>query len=159
LEESWREVPRLELSRRTLLKLLLGISGIVAFFPFASYVGYFSFRPEANTGKKQIAKLSDLPPNSALYFQWPSDSPRDVNILIVDDSMKLRAYNARCTHLGCQLDYKPGLRLIMCPCHGSMYDPASGKATRGPAVSSLTVIKLEVDKDEIYAVGQVEDQS
>jgi Rieske Fe-S protein len=157
VDESWAQLPRLALSRRTLLKLLLGISGIVAFLPFVTYGRYFSFRPEVNAGKKQIAKLSEISPNSALFFQWPTDSPRDVNILIADDSMKLYAYNATCTHLGCQLDYRPELRLVMCPCHGSMYDPASGRVTRGPARASLTAIKLEVDKDEIFVAGPVED--
>jgi Rieske Fe-S protein len=150
-------VPRLELTRRALLKLFLGTSGILALLPFASYGGYLSFRPEVNAEKKKIAKLSEILPNSALYFQWPTDSPRDMNILIADDSMKLYAYNATCTHLGCQVGYQPALHLVMCPCHGSIFDPTSGRVMQGPARSSLTAIKLEVDQDEIYAAGLVED--
>jgi arsenite oxidase small subunit len=150
-------VPPLELSRRVFLKLFLVFSGIVAALPFASYGGYLSFRQEIKAEKKKIANLSEIMPNSALYFQWPTDSPRDMSILIADDSMKLFAYNAACTHLGCQVDYEPGLHLITCPCHGSIFDPASGRVMQGPALSSLTPIKLEVDQDEIYVAGLVED--
>ena len=150
-------MPRLEFSRRMLLKLFLGISGILALLPFASWGTYFSFGPKVDAGKKPIAKLSEILPNSALYFQWPTDSPRDMNILIKDDSMKLYAYSATCTHLGCQVDYTPGLHLIMCPCHGSIFDPTSGRVMQGPAQSSLTAVKLEVDNDIIYVAGLVED--
>lgn len=129
----------------------------MALLPLASYGRYLSFRPEVSAGKKQIAKLSEILPNSALYFQWPTDSPRDMNILIADDSMKLYAYNATCTHLGCQVDYQAEHHLIMCPCHGSIFDPTSGRVMQGPAQSALTAVKLEVDQDEIYATGLVED--
>ena len=142
----------MNLGRRLFLKLLLGLSGITALAPFVPYANYFSFNPAANAGRKKVAKSSEILRNSALYFQWPTEAPRDVNILIRDDSMNLCAFNAKCTHMGCQVSYNPAMHLIMCPCHGSIFNPQTGKVMQGPATSPLTAIKLEVDGDGIYAV-------
>ena len=76
-----------------------------------------------------------------------------MNILIRDRLGALFAYNAACPHAGCPVGYISGL--IMCGCHGSVFDPASGKVIQGPASSNLTSIKLEVEDGQIYATGFV----
>jgi len=51
----------------------------------------------------------------------------------------LAAFSAICTHLGCAVNEKLNRDgLILCPCHGSIYDPANHAAVRrGPSDRAL----------------------
>jgi nitrite reductase/ring-hydroxylating ferredoxin subunit len=55
----------------------------------------------------------------------------------------LRAFSARCTHLGCRID-----RIIdgeaVCPCHGSRFR-ADGTVASGPASRPLAALRVEPD--------------
>ncbi|MBU0735071.1 MAG: ubiquinol-cytochrome c reductase iron-sulfur subunit [Proteobacteria bacterium] len=51
------------------------------------------------------------------------------------------ALSARCTHLGCTLNYDIVSRRFNCPCHGSIFD-LSGKWLSGPAKKNLDRILL-----------------
>jgi glycine/D-amino acid oxidase-like deaminating enzyme/nitrite reductase/ring-hydroxylating ferredoxin subunit len=52
------------------------------------------------------------------------------------DDGTLVAVSARCTHLGCQLNWNTAERSWDCPCHGSRFTP-EGKVLQGPAVHGL----------------------
>jgi Rieske Fe-S protein len=78
----------------------------------------------------------------------PPDVPAGLSVageVIVhrDASGALRAFSARCTHLGCRLD-----RIIdgaiVCPCHGSRF-AADGRATHGPARQPLAPLRVSPD--------------
>jgi Rieske Fe-S protein len=52
------------------------------------------------------------------------------------------AFDARCTHQGCNVRAtEDGL---VCPCHGSAFDPADGAAVHGPATGPLTPVGVAV---------------
>lgn len=53
-----------------------------------------------------------------------------------DDEGRLHAVAARCTHLGCIVDYNSAERSWDCPCHGSRFD-LDGSVLAGPAVTPL----------------------
>jgi glycine/D-amino acid oxidase-like deaminating enzyme/nitrite reductase/ring-hydroxylating ferredoxin subunit len=53
-----------------------------------------------------------------------------------DDDGELVAVSARCTHLGCQVNWNAAERSWDCPCHGSRFAP-DGKVIHGPAVHRL----------------------
>jgi rieske iron-sulfur protein len=52
-----------------------------------------------------------------------------------NDVSAFRMYSSVCLHLWCLWKYFPdeGRKRGECPCHGSMYDPFTGKAFAGPA--------------------------
>jgi nitrite reductase/ring-hydroxylating ferredoxin subunit len=143
----------LDLGRRLVLKLILGISGLIVMLHFVPYGSYLSFRPDLNIRRVRIANLSQILPRSSLYFGYP---PTGGGILIRDDAGNLYALSPACTHAGCQVLYQSNDHILACPCHGSYFDSETGKVIRGPAQTPLAAIKLEVDKDDdIYAVGVV----
>lgn len=80
----------------------------------------------------------------------------------VDDVSSFRLYSMVCLHLWCLWKYFPRRphkddpsRIVdgmgACPCHGSMYDPLTGKAYQGPASlqgppsNALPRLDLEAD--------------
>ena len=55
------------------------------------------------------------------------------------------AYNAICPHAGCTVGYSPAASLIVCPCHGSEFDPNTGAVVAPPASHGLRSIQVAVD--------------
>jgi thiosulfate dehydrogenase (quinone) large subunit len=94
--------------------------------------------------KGTIAQVKAVPSNSATNFTIPSSG--DPGILIHLDGGHFVAYDALCTHAGCQVDYDPDQQLIVCPCHGAAYDPAkAAEVVQGPAPAPLDPVSIRVD--------------
>lgn len=55
-----------------------------------------------------------------------------------DDDGIVHSLSARCTHLGCIVNFNSAERTWDCPCHGSRFDPVDGSVLEGPAVRPLT---------------------
>lgn len=60
----------------------------------------------------------------------------------------VKAYRAVCTHAGCLVGVGTG-KEFACPCHGSMYDPATGAPTAGPAPRPLEAFAAKVEGSNI----------
>jgi rieske iron-sulfur protein len=60
---------------------------------------------------------------------------------------RIVAFSALCTHAGCLVSgWKPSESHFLCPCHGSVYDPAAGgRVVAGPAPRPLPALKLRID--------------
>jgi glycine/D-amino acid oxidase-like deaminating enzyme/nitrite reductase/ring-hydroxylating ferredoxin subunit len=54
-----------------------------------------------------------------------------------DGSGAFHFFSARCTHLGCILNFNSAERSWDCPCHGSRFDAVDGSILEGPAVRPL----------------------
>ncbi len=91
-----------------------------------------------------IARVSAVPKNSATTFTISSSG--DPGILVHLNNDQFVAYDALCTHAGCQVDYDPGSQLLQCPCHGATFDPSKDAAVVNPPASTpLTPLKIQVD--------------
>lgn len=58
-----------------------------------------------------------------------------------DGDGSLRALSARCTHLGCLVDFNDAERSWDCACHGSRFD-THGRVLEGPATRPLQPVDL-----------------
>ncbi len=66
-----------------------------------------------------------------------------------DQSGRLRAFDSKCTHAGCNVEYQ-GQR-IFCHCHGGTYD-LDGKNIAGPPPRPLTELIVVDDGDQLYVL-------
>jgi Rieske Fe-S protein len=59
------------------------------------------------------------------------------------------AFTAICTHQGCTV--APAGKQFHCPCHGSVYDAATGAVITGPAPAPLAAIPVHVSGADVVA--------
>ena len=154
-------------SRRTLLGWMVGIAAgafAVSFVvPAAALKALMLEKPviavgdvftyaDGTTGGQpgQPFKSSDLPVNGSVQlFPMGKEANQDNLVQVVriapgDGVAGLVAYSAICTHLGCAVNQKLNRdNLILCPCHGSIYDPANhASVRRGPSDRALPGIAI-----------------
>ena len=110
------------------------------FFPVAYAGGLLAaalsfLRPLARRPRQEKLKLDQ----DRSYFDDPVE-PVELYVLKVGDS--LRAFDARCTHLDCNVKWKEGA--FLCPCHNGEFN-SSGEVTRKPPPSPLKEFVIKVD--------------
>jgi Rieske Fe-S protein len=64
---------------------------------------------------------------------------------LYSDKKITRAFSSSCTHAGCLLT-KEENGLILCPCHGSGFEAATGRVLKGPALKPLKPLICRIDK-------------
>src|SRR5438445_13628091 len=69
----------------------------------------------------RIGSLSDLQAQGFLNLQDPASGDPAVAVSLGGGSVV--AFDAVCTHAGCQVGYDASQRLLSCPCHGAVFDP------------------------------------
>ena len=57
------------------------------------------------------------------------------------------AFDAECPHQGCTV--RPAGDGLVCPCHGSAFDVATGEVLEGPATSPLAPVAVAVRGDDV----------
>ncbi len=116
--------------------------------------------------RKKIANLSDLKQDVPIDFEYPDEGDYAASMLVmtgvkcgggIGNKQDIVAYNLTCTHQGGDLydTYKAEHKAIgPCPLHLSTYDVTRhGLLISGQAYQSLPQVLLELDGDEIFAVG------
>ena len=63
------------------------------------------------------------------------------------------AFDSTCPHQGCQTSAQGSDGELVCPCHNSVFDPATGEVISGPATSGLTVLPVSVEGADLVIRG------
>lgn len=96
-------------------------------------------------GPAAIANTKDFASAASATFTAPTNGDPGVIVKLADGSFV--AYDAICTHAGCTVAYDPRTGDLLCPCHGSTYDPAQGaKVLARPAPKPLTELPIKIDQ-------------
>jgi len=132
------------------------------------------FPPEQNTGRAITA--SDLVAGAAPLLAYPRDPTSDtvrnrsrlnqILLLKMDpgtlDRIAARhaldgvlAFSGVCTHAACGVSsWKAETARLVCPCHGSEFDPAAhALVTAGPAPRPLPILPLARQGDHFIVAG------
>jgi Rieske Fe-S protein len=151
-----------KLSRRDFLKIMGGVSAVLAAAPFAGASQFLIPQVPSKFKEVLIAKKGDVPVNGSMIYWFPfTTDPTYTNVLIhLPPDLASKAgnefvsYNRTCIHLQCLVSYLGSSEIIGCPCHGSIYRPTDGWPIGGPAAQIgryLPNVQLRFDGDNIYA--------
>lgn len=147
-----------KVNRRDFLKLMAAAGTVMTFTPFVDW-GKFLPNPAGTVSEKAPAQYADgtivninaFDVNTSNVIIYPRSKDETLNkesfrtwqIIRLPkelggeakDASAFRVYSMVCLHLWCLWKYWPqeGRKRGECPCHGSMYDPLTGKAFAGPA--------------------------
>ena len=116
--------------------------------------------------RKLVAKLSALSADAPVDFQYPDEGAYSGAMIVklgvsagggIGPDRDVVAFNYTCTHQGGSLTgtYKADTKSLgVCPLHLSTYDlTRHGILISGQAYQSLPQVLLELEGDDIYAVG------
>ena len=168
--------PTSRISRRRALTLLAagggGAVAVAAIALIATHLGGSSTAPASQTVSQTtnssgsasqttnapghtgtvLARTSDVPLNSAKQF--PIANSNNPGLLIHLPNNQFVAFNSTCTHAGCAVNYNSQDKLLECPCHQAVFDPARNAAVvSGPAPGPLAPIKITVNADGTITTG------
>jgi Rieske Fe-S protein len=123
-------------SRRSLFNGLLGTAGAAL---IAAWVSLGRARRERLVARRVVLAK---PLADGVTFEQ--------DVVLVRSGAEVRAFSARCPHLGCRLS-RVDAGVLICPCHGSRFD-TKGSRLAGPASSGLLPLVVE----ERAADGRIE---
>ncbi|MBT5366626.1 MAG: Rieske (2Fe-2S) protein, partial [Nitrospinaceae bacterium] len=70
-------------------------------------------------------------------------------LLVRSKGENVRAFSTTCTHLGCQVHWRPDEKIFFCPCHDGVFD-ADGKPVSGPPPRPLDRYTVETRGEAIF---------
>jgi menaquinol-cytochrome c reductase iron-sulfur subunit len=68
--------------------------------------------------------------------------------LIRTGETDVTALDSTCTHLGCRVSWDPEAKLLLCPCHGGVYD-TTGAVKAGPPPAPLARLATRVEDGQV----------
>jgi thiosulfate dehydrogenase [quinone] large subunit len=87
-----------------------------------------------------LGPAGSVPVGTAATFTIPSSG--DPGIVVQLSKGTFVGYDAVCPHAGCQVGYAPSAKMLVCPCHGSEFQVATGQVITGPAPHGLTPLSI-----------------
>ncbi|GAA1813177.1 Rieske (2Fe-2S) protein [Agromyces neolithicus] len=103
--------------------------------------------PDAPAVGDDIAALADVPVGGSIDATINGEAA----LISQPTAGQVVAFSAICTHQQCVVA-AAGTE-FHCPCHGSMYDAATGEVIQGPALEPLSEIAVAVSGDRIVAAS------
>lgn len=99
-----------------------------------------------------IASQAKLATNASLDFTDPTS--KHPSILIHLPNGNFVAYDKACTHQGVAVAYNPKTNTLICPLHGSVFDPTNkGAVLHGPAIIRLSPVAIHINADGSITAG------
>jgi cytochrome b6-f complex iron-sulfur subunit len=133
-------------SRRTVLVAGIAVAGTAGLAAVAgcSPQSSAAAQPKA-TGSGVLATVASIPVGNAV------SATLDGKPILISQPVagQIVAFTAICTHQGCTV--APAGKEFKCPCHGSVYNAATGAVIMGPAPAPLAAIPVKVQSGNVVA--------
>ena len=68
--------------------------------------------------------------------------------LVKTGESQVTALDSTCTHLGCRVSWDAEAQVLLCPCHGGVYD-ATGAVKAGPPPAPLATLSTRIDGNQV----------
>ncbi|MDX2129560.1 MAG: Rieske (2Fe-2S) protein [Chloroherpetonaceae bacterium] len=132
--------------RRNILGYIVGAIGglftLTSLYPVIRFV----VPPEKkvkSVSSAVVGKETDVPPNSGKIFKF-NDQP----VFVLNSNGELSAMSAKCTHLGCNVQWQPQEKVVWCACHNAKYN-TDGTKLSGPQPADLAKFAVKVQDGNI----------
>lgn len=132
--------------RRTALKTLWTVLGIVALLEFAGMI-FAYLKPRKKDSQKDAfgniitaGRVDEFKKDSVTAFR------RGQFYLVRFDDGGFMALSRKCTHLGCTVPWVESERLFKCPCHSSAFN-VKGEVLKPPAPRPLDVFHIIIENN------------
>jgi cytochrome b6-f complex iron-sulfur subunit len=103
-----------------------------------------------------IPGAADLSAGSALTFTVPGTTIPGVLVRLAADAYA--AFDQRCPHLGCPVQWSPQRECFECPCHKAVFDRSMGRVLSGPPQRGLHPIAIERRGGDVWALDVSADE-
>ncbi len=103
----------------------------------------------------RIIGAAELPSGAAVDFEVPGTKISGLLVRLSGDTYA--AFDRRCPHLGCPVQWSAPQQRFECPCHAAVFDGHSGGVCSGPPRRGLRRIALERRGLEVWAAGVGDD--
>lgn len=136
------------LSRKNFIRKILTVwAAIGSLPPLYALIQYVIPPEKAGAAPAPIlaGKASELTPGTVRFFR----EGKTALFIKETESGQVRSFSAKCTHLGCIVEYLEDEKKIRCNCHGSTFD-SDGNNLSGPAVRPLQPYRVEVRGDNVF---------
>ena len=137
-------------SRRDALDAALKLSAVglcgTALLPIARFATPPT-EPETQGQGVSAGRREDFPARTSRLVTLDGDPV----LVVAMPGGEIRAFGARCTHLGCVVQYRQSTEHIECPCHGGKYG-LDGRVMAGPPPSPLPLFRVQIRDGEIVVV-------
>lgn len=135
------------ITRRTFLNTLFG-GWLLAFLGGSAY-GLFRFAfptlgKEPDFVVLKAADFANIPANSTKPFAWGGK----LGLLLKKADGSTVAYKGVCTHMECNVVYKPEDKKFYCACHKGWFDE-NGKNIEGPPPKPLEVFDMQMEGEKL----------
>lgn len=138
------------MDRRTFL-LLTGFGALAGSLPI--FLKTHLEQADAETAIAQTATFQAV--GNLNQLRSPQDQVRGsisgIPVVVIrrpGNPTELLAFNRRCPHEGCRVDWQGEANQFICPCHNAEFS-TSGSVTRGPARSPLQRLPVRVEGNQI----------
>ena len=135
------------ITRRTFLNTLFG-GWLLAFFSGSFYALWkFAFPTLGKEPDFVVLKTADflsIPPNSVKPFAWGGK----VGLILKKPGGAVSALKGVCTHMECNITYRPEETKFYCACHKGWFDE-NGKNIEGPPPKPLEFFDYTVEGEKL----------
>ncbi|MFQ5872678.1 MAG: arsenate reductase (azurin) small subunit [Dehalococcoidia bacterium] len=156
------------MTRRRLLQGTGTVAATTVFLSIPGRKGKAIAAQMASYPRKKIGQLSSLRVKQPLIFNYPDNGASSMSMLVklgeqagggIGPKQDVVAFTTLCAHMGGPLVgayQKDHSALGPCPLHQSTFDlTRHGMVIAGHATESLPQVLLELEGDDIYAVGMI----
>jgi thiosulfate dehydrogenase [quinone] large subunit len=96
--------------------------------------------PASGAAGTAVGPAREVPVGGSARFTDPTSG--DPALVLRPETSTFVAFDAVCPHAGCTVAYQRAVDLIVCPCHGSQFNPETGAVEVGPAPHGLARIPI-----------------
>lgn len=137
--------------RDTLAWLLWGSAAVIGLPIVAAAMKYLTPIPAPR--RHNVGAVESLPTiGDGKKEAWKFAHLGDIDVAVASDGKGgVVAYELRCTHANCSLQWRENDRSFHCPCHGGRFD-VNGMPIEGPPGQPMKRLNTERHGDDLFVI-------